>query len=100
MTGSGVPASWDPWTYSRDAAMAGRTDVAGFAPDGADGTIATVQRATYDARSSYVVVDAGPWIFGDADRAVYPLRMPDVDTSVPPLVVMVDDRRVPPQEEV
>jgi hypothetical protein len=29
-----------------------------------DGSIGTVQRATYEVGSSYVVVDTGPWIPG------------------------------------
>lgn len=41
-----------------------RLDLAGFAVETPDGSIGTVEQATYEAGSSYVVVDTGPWIFG------------------------------------
>ena len=65
MIGSGSQTWWDPWTYRRDAGVsANRADLAGFDVEAADGSIGTVQRATYEVGSSYVVVDTGPWIFG------------------------------------
>jgi hypothetical protein len=65
MIRSGSQTSWDPWTYRRDAGMSGnRPDLTGFAVEAIDGSIGTVEKATYDVGSSYVVVDAGPWIFG------------------------------------
>jgi hypothetical protein len=65
MIGSGSQTSWDPWTYRRDAGVsANRADLAGFGVEAADGSIGTVQRATYEVGSSYVIVDTGPWIFG------------------------------------
>jgi len=65
MTGSGSQTWWDPWTYRRDAGVsAHRADLAGFAVEAPDGSIGTVEEATYAAGSSYVVVDTGPWIFG------------------------------------
>src|SRR3954470_13006607 len=64
MTGSGSQTSWDPWTYGRDAGMAGRADVVGFDVETSDGSIGTVETATYDVGSSCIIVDTGPWIFG------------------------------------
>ena len=65
MTGSGSLSGWDPWTYRRDAAVSGhRADLAGFAVEAADGSIGTVEEATYEVGSSYLIVDTGPWIFG------------------------------------
>jgi hypothetical protein len=65
MTRSGSENGWDPWTYRRDAAMsASRTDLVGFDVEATDGGIGTIDEATYDVGSSYVVVDTGPWIFG------------------------------------
>ena len=65
MTGSGSQTWWDPWTYRRDAGVSvHRADLAGFAVEAADGSIGTVERATYEVGASYVVVDTGPWIFG------------------------------------
>jgi hypothetical protein len=64
MTGSGSQTSWDPWTYGRDAGMAVWADVVGFGVEATDGSIGTVQTATFDVGSSYIIVDTGPWIFG------------------------------------
>lgn len=36
----------------------------GFEVRASDGTIGTVDKATYDVGASYIVVDTGPWIFG------------------------------------
>ena len=36
----------------------------GFEVRAPDGTIGTVDKATYDIGASYLVVDTGPWIFG------------------------------------
>ena len=51
----------DIWTY-----RSGSTDLdlTGFSVEATDGGIGKVDDATYDAGSSYVVVDTGPWIFG------------------------------------
>ena len=35
-----------------------------FDVEATDGGIGTIDEATYDVGSSYVVVDTGPWIFG------------------------------------
>jgi hypothetical protein len=65
MTRSGSPNRWDPWTYRTDAGMPGtRADLVGFDVEATDGGIGTIDEATYDVGSSYVVVDTGPWIFG------------------------------------
>jgi hypothetical protein len=65
MTGSGSQTWWDPWTYRRDAGVsANRADLAGFDVEASDGSIGTVEKATYEVGSSYVVVDPGPWMFG------------------------------------
>ena len=65
MIRSGSQTWWDPWTYRRDAGMSGNgPDLTGFAVEATDGSIGTVEKATYDVGESYVVVAAGPWIFG------------------------------------
>jgi hypothetical protein len=65
MTRSGSRNGWDPWTYRTDAGMSGtRADLVGFDVEATDGGIGTIDEATYDVGSSYVVVDTGPWIFG------------------------------------
>ena len=65
MTGSGSQTGWDPWTYRRDARVsADRADLAGYGVEATDGSIGTVENATYEVGSSHVLVDTGPWIFG------------------------------------
>ena len=51
----------------------------GFEVRAPDGTIGTVERATYDVGASYLVVDTGPWIFGKRVHAPgrrHPARRP------------------------
>jgi hypothetical protein len=40
------------------------SDLTGFEVEAIDGGIGKVDEATYEAGSSYVVIDTGPWIFG------------------------------------
>ena len=51
------------WSY-QSGLYAGDIDVVGYDVEALDGGIGKVDDATYDAGSSYVVVDTGPWIFG------------------------------------
>ena len=56
----------DIWTYRENVGFdptAGH-DVVGFGVEAEDGSIGSVDEATYDVGSSYIVVDTGPWIFG------------------------------------
>jgi hypothetical protein len=53
---------WSPWDY-RDTGWVGK-DIAGYDIEALDGSIGTVDEATYDVGSSYLIVDTGPWIFG------------------------------------
>ncbi|MGH3036057.1 MAG: PRC-barrel domain containing protein [Gaiellaceae bacterium] len=39
-------------------------DLAAYSVEAVDGGIGEVDEATYEASSSYLVVDTGPWIFG------------------------------------
>ena len=65
MTTSGDRGAWDPWTYHRDAGVTGsRADLTGYDVEATDGSIGSVDEATYEVGGSYVVVDTGPWIFG------------------------------------
>ena len=56
-------ATTDLWTYGGPGSW-GNADMTGFDVEAIDGSIGSVDEATYDAGSSYVVVDTGPWIFG------------------------------------
>ncbi len=51
------------WTFHDLDSWRG-TDITGFHVQAVDGEIGTVDEATYDIGSSYIVVDTGPWIFG------------------------------------
>ena len=42
----------------------GTADIRGFKVEARDGEVGKIDEATYEAASSYVVVDTGPWIFG------------------------------------
>jgi hypothetical protein len=39
-------------------------DLVGYGVEALDGSIGKIDDGTYDAGSSYLVVDTGPWIFG------------------------------------
>lgn len=51
------------WTY-REAEVLEEVDVAGFEVEATDGVVGTVEEASYELGSSWLVVDTGPWIFG------------------------------------
>jgi hypothetical protein len=53
------------WTY-REAVMDPVTDLdlTGFQVEAKDGEIGKVDKASYDAGTSSVIVDTGPWILG------------------------------------
>ncbi|HJP70303.1 MAG TPA: PRC-barrel domain-containing protein [Candidatus Limnocylindria bacterium] len=53
----------DLWTY-RDYESWQGNDISGFSVEAIDGEIGSVDQATYDVASSFLVVDTGPWIFG------------------------------------
>jgi hypothetical protein len=42
-----------------------RKDLVGFDVEATDGSIGKIDEAAYDVGHSYVVVDTGPWIFGN-----------------------------------
>ena len=54
----------DLWTYHDQSSWTRGTDITGFKVEALDGSIGSVDEATYEAGSSYIVVDTGPWIFG------------------------------------
>jgi hypothetical protein len=55
----------DIWSYRAESGFEGETsDIAGYKVEATDGSIGKVDEATYEAGSSYIVVDTGPWIFG------------------------------------
>ena len=60
--------SSDAWTYGDQATLGtdltSGTDLVGYSVEAVDGGIGKIDEATYEAGSSYVVVDTGPWIFG------------------------------------
>ncbi len=50
------------WTYGDTVRTGG--DLSGYHVDTTDGGIGKVDEATYEAGSSFLVIDTGPWIFG------------------------------------
>ncbi|MBO3751720.1 PRC-barrel domain containing protein [Streptosporangiaceae bacterium NEAU-GS5] len=53
------------WSYRQDVHDPnGIVDVTGYAVEATDGKIGSVDESTYEVGDSYVVVDTGPWIFG------------------------------------
>jgi hypothetical protein len=67
MARSGSQTGWDPWTYYSDVGLPGTgtwADLVGYHVEATDGHVGTIDEATYDLGSSYVVVDTGPGILG------------------------------------
>jgi hypothetical protein len=58
----------DSWTYGDQATLGtdvtSGVDLVGYGVEAVDGGIGKIDEATYEAGSSYIVVDTGPWIFG------------------------------------
>jgi hypothetical protein len=50
------------WTYGETIRTGG--DLSGYHVEATDGGIGKIDEATYDAGSSFLVIDTGPWIFG------------------------------------
>ena len=50
------------WTYGETVRTGG--DLSGYHVEATDGGIGKIDEATYDAGSSFLVIDTGPWIFG------------------------------------
>ena len=55
-------ASTELWTYGETVRTGG--DLSGYHVEATDGSIGKIDEATYEAGSSCLVVDTGPWIFG------------------------------------
>jgi hypothetical protein len=51
------------WVYSETEMLRG-SDLTDFEVEAIDGGIGKVDEASYEAGSSYLVIDTGPWIFG------------------------------------
>ena len=76
------PFSFDPWAWREPTILAGvrdreatdRTDdevtdrgagdLVGYSVEATDGGIGSIDRASTETGSSYLIVDTGPWIFG------------------------------------
>jgi hypothetical protein len=57
----------DVWTYRSESDLGvdlAKVDIRGYQIEALDGSIGKVDDATYEAGTSYIVVDTGPWIFG------------------------------------
>lgn len=51
------------WRY-KDAAWSDDRDLVGYDVEATDGSIGTIDEATTETDTAYVVVDTGTWIFG------------------------------------
>jgi PRC-barrel domain protein len=60
--GMGV-AVVDIWTF--DIEPLGAIDLTGYSVEATDGKIGKVDDATYETGGSYLVIDTGPWLFGN-----------------------------------
>ncbi|WP_229069645.1 PRC-barrel domain-containing protein [Actinoplanes sp. DH11] len=75
------PTPFTPWSWRDPQTVAGSTadpagveavdetgrvgvDLVGFKVEATDGHIGSIDQASYDVGSAYLVVDTGPWIFG------------------------------------
>jgi hypothetical protein len=98
MTGSSGQNAWDPWTFHRNVGVtAKQADLVGYDVEATDGSIGKIDEATYDVGASFVVVDTGPWIFGNkvmlpagtinrvdrTNRRVYVIRRKDEIKDAP-----------------
>jgi len=52
------------WQWREHTWESDRCQLEGFSVEARGGSIGTIEEASDDIGSSYIVVDAGPWIFG------------------------------------
>ena len=56
--------AFEAWDYRASSGWTTGADLTGYKVHAVDGDIGKVDAATYETGSSYMVVDTGPWIFG------------------------------------
>jgi hypothetical protein len=78
----------DVWTYPEPELLGANirnTDVTGYGVEALDGSIGKIDEATYDAGSSYLIVDTGTWL-GPGKKVMLPagvvLRVTTTDEKV------------------
>jgi hypothetical protein len=54
----------DIWTFETEPPLVD-IDLTGYSVEATDGKIGKVDEATYEVGGSYLIVDTGPWIFGN-----------------------------------
>jgi hypothetical protein len=54
----------DIWTFGTEPPLKD-VDLTGYSVEATDGKIGKVDEATYEVGGSYLIVDTGPWIFGN-----------------------------------
>jgi len=54
----------ETWIYREEAGYEPDIDLVGFSVEALDGSIGKIDQATYETSMNYVVIDTGPWIFG------------------------------------
>jgi hypothetical protein len=63
-TGPAGVAIIDIWTFETDPTLSD-VDLTGYSVEATDGKIGKVDEATYEVGGSFLIIDAGPWIFGN-----------------------------------
>jgi hypothetical protein len=72
------PTPFTPWSWRDPASLSGGyepteavdetgridVDLVGYKVEATDGHIGSIDQASYDVGSAFLVVDTGPWIFG------------------------------------
>ena len=54
----------DIWSFGTQPTLTA-ADIAGYSVEATDGMIGKVSEANFETSSSYLVVDAGPWVYGN-----------------------------------
>jgi hypothetical protein len=75
----GMVAVVDIWTFGIE--RMGGVDLTGYSVEATDGKIGKVDEATYETGGSYLVIDTGPWIFGNKQVVLPAGIVKKVDTK-------------------
>jgi hypothetical protein len=54
----------DVWTFEMEQPLTG-VDLTSWSVEATDGKIGKIDEATYEVGGSYLIVDTGPWLFGN-----------------------------------
>ena len=66
----------DTWNYREEAGYEPEVDLIGFSVEALDGSIGKIDQATAETSMNYLVIDTGPWIFGQKVLLTLPASLP------------------------